>query len=518
MAAKVVALGQSIVRFARGRVRPHNGGNESGYVLILVMLVMVAIGLLGALLLVQVQVNQQHVQRDRAYNQSLAIAEAGLNQSLWMVASGTTNEELNWAIPGASEETPNRMTYAYTDPYDGSVQGEYTMAITPPSAQDSEITVTVTGESYQPVEQSRTVSAKLGRPAFSEYVLLVNEEVWIGGPLTRVWHGKTHSNTGICIDTANVTDTISSARRTYNSAMFGGNHDGVWSGHDYTVLPSNPSRALWQFPVPAVDFGTVTSDFVELNSLAQGTGVNLPYSTAGVHDSRQGWYIKLLPNKKYQIRRVTNESESRTYQTGNKVGGYLDWVNPPSPISAGTYDYPEDGVIYVNDNVWVDGTNLHGHITIASSGQLNPSSKRAATSIHVIGDLEYSAKDGTVSVGLIAQNNIEIPAYAPYMKGGTISTMDMEIDAAVIAQQGAEFCRAADLGGPTRDLLTFYGSVSSYLRPYRYSTGGGGFTNGANTYDPFLLHQPPPHFPLVGTYQILNWQELSNQQALDPTD
>jgi hypothetical protein len=174
-------------------------------------------------------------------------------------------------------------------------------------------------------------------------------------------------------------------------------------------------------------------------------------------------------------------------------------------------------VNYVNDNVWVEGTNLHGHITIASSGQLNPPGKRAATSIHIVGDLVYSEQDGCVSVGLIAQNNIEIPAYAPYMKGGQVSTMDMEINAAVIAQQGREYCRAAELGGPTRDHLTIYGSVSSYLRPYRYSTGGGGFANGSNTYDPFLLHQPPPHFPTVGTYQILDWQELSTQQALEPT-
>jgi hypothetical protein len=124
--------------------------------------------------------------------------------------------------------------------------------------------------------------------------------------------------------------------------------------------------------------------------------------------------------------------------------------------------------------------------------------------------------DGTVAVGLIAQNNIEIPAYAPWGKSGQVSELDMEIDAALIAQQGKEFCRAADLGGPTRDLLTIYGSVSSYSRPYRYSTGGGGFANGANEYDPFLLHNPPPYFPKTGTFQILNWQELPSTQAIEP--
>ncbi len=496
--------------------RHRRSSDQTGYALIIAMVVISTLVLMGGVLLVQLQRNQQHVQRDRAYTQSLDIAEAGLNQYLWMVASGMSSESNNFAIPGASVDQPHKMTFAWLDPYDDSVQGEYTMQITPPSAQNSDITVKVTGESHQPVEQSRTVSAHLGRPAFSEYVLLTDEEVWIGGPLTRIWHGKTHSNTGICIDTANVTDIVSCARQTYVSEMFGGTRNGVWSGRDYVVPLSSPSRSLWQFAVPAVDFGTVTSDFVRLSNLAQGTGVNLPYSTSSAHDSRQGWYIKLLPNEKYQIRRVTDEYENRTYVNGNRIGGYLTYVNPPSPISSGAYDYPADGVIYANDNVWVEGTNLHGRITIACSGQLNPSGKRAATSIHVVGDLAYSTHNGTVAVGLIGQNNVEIPAYAPYQKGGQVANMNMDIDAAIIAQQGREYSRAAELGGPTRDLLTIYGSVSSYLRPYRYTTSGGGFANGANTYDSYLLHNPPPYFPKIGTFQILDWRELPLSQAVEP--
>jgi len=505
------AHGYQILR----RIGRRLGRRNEGYVLIVAMLVMCAVLLLGGVLLLQVQRNQQHVQRDRAYTQSFAIAEAGLNQYLWMVASGMSSEVNDFAIPGASEEDPHKMAYVFLDPYDSSVQGEYVMEVTPPSANEPNITVTVTGKSNQPVEQSRTVSAHLGRPAFSEYLLLTNEEVWIGGPLDRVWHGKTHSNTGICIDTADLTDLVCCARQTYVSSMFGGSHDGVWSGWEHTVPLSSPSRSLWQFPVPAVDFGTVTSDFARLGELAQGTGVNLPYSTAGPHNERRGWYIQLLPNEKYQIRRVTDEYESRNYSHGSRVGGYLTYESPPSPISSGAYDYPEDGVIYVNDHVWVEGTNLHGRITIASSGQLNPPGKTAATSIHIVGDLSYSQKDGSVAVGLIAQNNIEIPAYAPYQKGGQVSRMDMEVDAALIAQQGREYSRAADLGGPTRDYLAMYGSVSSCLQPYRYSTGGGGFANGENTYDPYLLHNPPPYFPTVGTYQILDWRELPLSQAVE---
>ncbi len=218
--------------------------------------------------------------------------------------------------------------------------------------------------------------------------------------------------------------------------------------------------------MPAISFSTVTSDFVNLNTLAVGNGVNLPYSTSTTHDETQGWYIKLLPGKKYQIKRVTAESE-----TTSGSGGSLTLVNPTSPVPSTVLDYPANGVIYVNDNVWVEGTGLDGRITIASSGQLNASGKNAATSIHVVGNLTYARKDGTITVGLIAQNNVEIPRYAPLGAGGTVSAQDMEIDAALIAQQGKESCNAADsLGGnygPIRDMLTIYGSVSSYHTPYR---------------------------------------------------
>ena len=47
-------------------------------------------------------------------------------------------------------------------------------------------------------------------------------------------------------------------------------------------------------------------------------------------------------------------------------------------VPSGVLNYPPSGVIYVNDNVWVEGANLSGRITIACSGQLNSSGKTAA--------------------------------------------------------------------------------------------------------------------------------------------
>ncbi len=487
---------------------------EEGYILPLVMLVLIIMGMMAAGLMGSILRNQQHVSRDRAYTQSLAVAEAGLNQYLWMVAGGTSSEANDFAIPENPEADPHKQTITLADP-SSNVKGTYTLQVIPPSGDDSRITVKVTGLADSPTEVARTVSAHIGRPAFSEYILLVDESVYIGGPLDRVWHGKTHSNTGIRIETSNIIDTVTCARSTYEYSQ-GDYKPGIWSQY----VPSNdPSRALWSFPVPTVDFTTVTSDFVRLNQKATGIH-NLPYVTPNPSGAAHGWYIKLLPNEQYQVAQVTAEYENRSYVNGNDRGGYLT----RGTLSA-VRDYPASGVIYVNDNVWVEGTGLDGRITIACSGQLNPVGKQAATSINVVGDLVYSAKDGTVAVGLIAQNNVKIPMYAPRGKSGTLSEMDMEIDAALIAQEGAEYVSRDSSGyasqwGPRRDLLTFFGSISSHDTPTRSTTSGGdycGFEEGANTYDTFLLHNPPPYFPTIGSYQILDWQELPSSQAVEPT-
>jgi hypothetical protein len=472
----------------------------------MVMMVLLAMLMLAATIMTEVLVNQQHVARERSFVQSLQVAEAGLNQYLWMVASGSSSEYNNFIIPGNTGPDLHKKTFTLTDAYDGSSKGTYVLEVVPPLPNDPRLSVTVTGKSNSPTEAPRTVAAHMGRPSFSEYVLLVDEQVYIGGPSDRIWYGKTHSNTGIRIETENIIDIVSCAQQTYNYS--GQTKPGIWSQD----LPTDStSMALWKFPVPPVDFNTVTSDFTRLNSLATGEA-NLPY-VVPVGGQPHGWYIKLLPNGQYRTAQVTNETETRTGTGGSLTYGTLSAIK----------NYPFKGVIYVNDNVWVEGTDVSGRLTIASSGQLNPVGRQAQTSIHVVGNLTYHAKDGTCAVGLIAQSNVEIPMYAPLGAALPLSTQDMEVDAALIAQTGHEYVNRDSSSsdprnwGPRRDLITFYGSVSSYDTPSRETTSGNeycGFNNGANVYDTYLLHLPPPYFPTIGSFQILDWQELPKAQAV----
>jgi|WetSurMetagenome_2_1015567.scaffolds.fasta_scaffold34432_3 Tfp pilus assembly protein PilX len=500
----------------RSGVRLLRRRREEGYILILAMLVLMILGSMAMALVASVQANQQHVIRDRDYTLSLAVAEAGLNQYLWMVATGKSSETNDFTIAGNTGSDIHKETITLADRNDAA-KGTYTIQVIPPSGSNSNLTVKVTGTAAGGTEAPRTVSAHIGRPSFSQYILLVDDQVYIGGDLNRIWYGKTHSNEGIRIETKTINDTVTCAQSSYT--YDGNNKPGIWS----TDVPgSDPSRAYWSFPVPAVDFSTVTSDFVRLSGKATGIH-NLAYVTPSPSTAAHGWYIKLLPNERYQVAQVTAESESKTYVSGDNRGGYLTF----GALSA-VRSYPPNGVIYANDNVWVEGTNLDGRITIACSGQLNPSGKQQATSVNIVGDITYSTYDGSVAVGLIAQNNVKIPMYAPMGKAGTMGTnmssqgtIDMRIDGALIAQQGAEFVSrdASGTWGPCRRMLTFYGSVSSKGTPTRATTSGNtycGYAQGTNTYDRFLLHNPPPFFPTIGSYQVLDWQELPSAQAVTP--
>ena len=498
-----------------GRCLPRG---EEGFVLPMIMGVLLVVGVMASLLLVAITMNQQGVMRDKDYTQSLSVAEAGLNQYLWMISDGKSGVFNNYAIAGNELATnPHKKTYTLTEKNTGVIKGTYTMEITPPSASDMRVGITITGTADSPQDVPRTVTAHIGRPAFSEYALLTNDQVYIGGPIERVYHGKIHSNVGVRIDTGNINETVTASQENYKYVGDNAIHPGVWTGEPL-INAAHPSRSLWKFPVPIIDFNIVKTEFLRLHDLAKeddDKGFSkclLPYVAPSPAGAAHGWFIKLLPGEKYQIAKVTAESEANNSTYGSLTFGALE----------GPFDYPDNGVLYANDNVWIEGTGVTGRITIASSGQLNPVGQDQKTSIHVTDDLIYATKDGMVAVGLIAQENLEIPTYAPRSKAMNTGT-NMEIDAAIIAQTGRQYVnRFTTPYWPRKGTLKYYGSTSSYGTPERCTSNSDdinsanwcGFFKGDNTYDSYLLYNPPPHFPTVGSFQILDWRELPSSQGL----
>lgn len=178
-------------------------------------------------------------------------------------------------------------------------------------------------------------------------------------------------------------------------------------------------------------------------------------------------------------------------------------------ISSGNL-FPANGVIFVEDNLWIDGQIDDAQLTMAAARiGATPSQEK---SIIVNNDLIYTNYDGTDKLGLIAQRNISVGLY---------SEDDLRIDAAVIAQNGRVGRNYYNEGCSStywqRRTITVFGALTTNQR-YGFAwicgstwTWGDSCDSGYETrnieYDQNLSLVPPPFFPTVGDYTILDWRE-----------
>ena len=391
---------------------------------------------------------------------NLEVAEAGVNYYMWHLSHN--NKDYCDGETCVSDPPYGPYIHQYTDPT-GKVLGTFELYITPPALGESVTTVKSIGK-VSGTLGDRTVTAELGMPSFARYAFLVGTECWFGSDETT--NGPVHSNVGVHFDGI-ANGIISSSSTTYTpSAQFGGDgrvHDGVWGNGG----PKN----YWVFPVPAVDFNRVSVDFTNLRNKSLTGGINLTRS------SSQGYYLHLRTDNKIDIYRVSRE------RTSGITATFIETRNSPS-----------NGVLYAEDNVWVDGT-YNNKITIAAH---TPGSGQPT--IKIKNNLLYQAKDGTNSIGLVAEGNIEVPQYA---------SDSLEIDAALLSQTGHVWYPYAY--GAIKSSIQVYGSISTYLTwTWTWVSGStvvSGYRNTTQTYDPYLTLNPPPEFPTTGTYAILSWRE-----------
>jgi hypothetical protein len=236
-----------------------------------------------------------------------------------------------------------------------------------------------------------------------------------------------------------------------------------------------------------------------MKTQAQANGAY--YSSSGA----LGYHIVLQTNdtfKLYKVTSLTNPSNNCTNNSnpGGATAGWGLWSIQNQTL-LGTYAFPTNGIIFVEDHAWVDGQINTARLTIAS-GRFpdNPSTR---TSITVNTNLKYTNYDGQDVLALIAQNNLNT---------GFTSDNDLRIDAALIAQNGraGRFYYASQCGGAyIRNSLTLYGMIATNQRyGFAYTDGTGYLTRNLN-YDANLLYGPPPSFPLTGNqYEIVSWKEI----------
>jgi hypothetical protein len=228
-----------------------------------------------------------------------------------------------------------------------------------------------------------------------------------------------------------------------------------------------------------VNFAQVSANLVTMKASAQSGGTYLAGSGS------KGYSITLKSNGKYDRCKVTNETYSGARATGITT----------STCSADIV-LPGNGVLFIDDNVWVSGTSFPGRITIVGA-----SPGGVARDINITNNLTYSAKDGTAAIGLIAQNDVIVSDFAPNA---------VEINGALLAQTGHVY--STGNAQAKTGTLTFYGAIATALYwTWGYVNGSGTLTSGWGTtatgFDSNLIYAPPPQYPTTGNYSVLNWRE-----------
>lgn len=436
--------------------------------------------------------------------QAFQIAEAGANYYQWHLAHFQNDY---W--DGNASTTPGPYVHDYVDTDTGDIIGRYSLTITPPSLGSTIVTVKSVGYTLANPSTKRTVTVKYGIPSLAVYSFLSNNWIWIGS--NEHVSGQMHSNGGIRFDgTGNA--PIMTPKATYTCPNESGcspqaTKPGIWGA------ASAATQAFWQYPpstlVPNVDFSAMTSDLNTLKAIAQGDGAPAYLGPS----NKYGYDIVFSSNGKaniYIVKKLLAAPAKAWDVNGNAITNSIDYDNTQLQLLYSNVSLPAHGVFYIEDKVWVEGM-LNGRVMVVAAKlpydtncQTNINNC-TAPSIFIPNNLCYTQcgnnRDTTSVLGLFAQQSV-IPTYnAPN---------DLEIDAAMIAQNGNIQVYQYNTNVNVKNSITVFGSLGSYgLWTWSYVSGANvvsGFRNTYTIYDGNLLYAPPPSFPLSSSgYQQLTW-------------
>ena len=462
----------------------NNLKNNSGYALIqVIVFATISAYMLGALVSWAV-VNIKASKNTAGSEQALQIAEAGIDYYRWHLAHAPTD-----FMDGTATSGP--YIHNFNDK-DGNTIGTFTLDITAPSLGSTLVTIQSTGKIIADPTISRTIKAKLAKPSMAKYAVAANADMRFGAG-TEIY-GPLHSNGGILFDGI-AHNIISSNKETYTDPDY---HTNEYAVHTRvspidpappSTLPERPDvfMAGRQFPLPQVDFSGITADLALMKTAAQTNGFWLGSS------DKSGYHIILKTNNTFDLKKVTKVISNN---------GCDDTWSINNETVIGNYPMPANGIIFLEDNIWVDGRIDNNRLTILAA--VLPDAIATRKNIIINNDLLYTNYNGTDVIGLIAQNNINV---------GLRSEDDLRIDAALIAQKGRAgrnyYSSSCSSTYYKRQTITLYGMIGTYLRyGFAYVDGTGYQIRNLN-YDANLLYAPPPSFPLTSDqYITLSWEEV----------
>ncbi len=457
---------------------------------------------------ITIEANRNLLTREKA----IQLAESGIDYYRWHLAHDDDDFQDGTGGPGPY--------YHLVYDKDNNVVGEFVLEITPPPVGSTKVTIESTGvPSGSSV--SRTIRVEMAKPSLAKYAVAANDVMRFGEG-TEVF-GPIHSNLGVRFD-GFAHNLITSAVSDYNDPDHENNDEfgvhthvnpppGVGVDELFRPLeaPPNPVQSRPDvfevgrlFPVPAIDFVGLTGDLAQMKTSAQsGGGYFAPSGSRGYH-------ITLKTDDTFDLYRVNNLEPTPngcTLVVGQQGWGTWSIRSFNGESFMGNYPFPSNGIIFIEDDLWIDGQIDGARLTIAT-GRFpdNPAQRRSIT---VNNDLLYTNYDGSDVIALVAQFNIN---------AGLVSANDLRIDAALIAQNGrvGRYYYRPPSGGVDRcspyhirNEITLYGMIATYQRYGFAYENGTGYQIRNIIYDANLLYGPPPSFPLTSEhYEILSWEEI----------
>lgn len=431
--------------------------------------------------------------RNASLSQSFSLAEAGLEYYRWFLSHYPNDVQNGTGAPGP-------YTISLDDPETGAA-GTATLSITGNTTcgQLTSVDITSTGSPASAPSVSRTLTARYARPSVGTYSYILNDSVWAGDD--RVILGPYHSNGGVRMDgTANspVTSSLSSwtCTSSYGCSPNQNNAPGV--------LGDGPNQDLWSYPTPQVDFSAIAADFGSLKTLAQSNGIYYARYSSGTNTSSsqywRGYHLTFNSNGTVTVKRVSTPT-SLSVTPVNPADDDTDYALIGTETTLETKTIPSScGLIFVEDNVWVDGT-IPSKITLVAANIVNAN---VAPNAYLSGNLQYAATDGTDGLTLIAEHDVLIAPNSP---------TNMTLNGIFIAQDGAfgrNFYGCGSSYEP-KGTLTILGTTVSNKRTGTKWTGGScnaGYQTRVDSYDRKIASDPPAFTPLVSSdYEFVDWRE-----------
>ncbi len=512
------------------------------WVLVFSIVVLILLGGIVGFVILQHKISVEK----QASEQSLHIAEAGINYYKWLINQNTTTTQSDiqdrndWCTSSetiskcGSNDWCGPYLYDYKD-VDGNAIGNFELCVQPKyiCGQILGVRAKSIGYTKNYSHVKRTIQAKFAATTIAEYNHIIDDAVWAGDD--RQIYGKYHANGGIRMDGSGNSLVTSNQKEWLCTSSF---------GCDYLHCPTGCSRSgyackcpgifgsgsgndLWKFDVPPFDFDGITADFEKIKRLAVSNGKYYPPSTT-TDINADGYHLIFKDDGTFDIKIIT---ELKTIYSSNEG----DWVWYPEVIES-EYDYqtnvtmPTDcGLIFVEDNIWVEGT-VKGRKTVASANLINDG---IDTSAIINWNIDYTTLDGTDSFALLAENDVLIPLCSPGGDSDTSSychrsgyTGDQMVMRGVyVAQKGfigrRYYPASAKRGKKTesyspwykRTELIMHGSVVSKKRVgTKWSCSGtycSGYNQRYNYFDQKLATNPPPLLPYVSPdLKIVSWEEL----------